>query len=96
MTKATSPVPPGLHDITPYLVVRDAAKALEFYKTALGAEELHRMPTPGGKIMHAAVRIGDSTLFVADENAMPGALGPKSIGGTPVSSQPARRIRLSR
>lgn len=65
-TKATSYIPPGLHAITPQLVIKGAQKAIDFYREALGAELLHSMPGPNGSIMHAAVRIGDATIFVSD------------------------------
>ena len=61
-------IPEGCHSITPYLVVKDAGKAIEFYKRAFGAEEVSRMPGPGGKgIMHAEIRIGDSLVMLSDE-----------------------------
>ena len=75
------PIPDGYHNVTPYLFVRDAAKAIEFYKNVFGATETVRMPGPGGKIMHAEIKIGDSTVMLADENAQMGALSPVSIGG---------------
>jgi len=68
MTAKVKPVPEGFHTVTPGLVVRDAAKAIEFYKKALGAQEIMRMPGPDGKIMHAELRIGDSVVFISDEN----------------------------
>jgi uncharacterized glyoxalase superfamily protein PhnB len=68
---ATKPIPEGMHTLTPNLVVRDCAKAIEFYKRALGAQEISRMPAPDGKsIWHAELRIGDSVVFMNDE--MPG------------------------
>jgi len=63
-------IPEGSHTITPNLIVKDAAKAIELYKKAFGAKELYRVDGPGGKIMHAAIQIGDSQLFLAD--VMPG------------------------
>ena len=68
MPKSTiQPIPAGFHSVTPYLVVRGAQKLISFAKEALGAEHLHSMPGPDGKtIMHAAIRLGDSTLFLAD------------------------------
>lgn len=77
-------IPDGYHSLTPYISLRDAAKAIEFYKEALGAKELYRLPMPGGKIAHAELQIGDSRLMVAD--AMPewGNKTPKDFGGTPV------------
>ena len=70
--------------MTPYLAVNDAAAAIEYYKRAFGAIETMRMPGPGGKIMHAEVRIGDSPIMLADECPEMGHRGPKSFGGTPV------------
>ena len=67
MPAAVKPIPDGYHSITPALTCRDAARAIEFYKAALGAQEIMRMPGPDGKVMHAELRIGDSVLFVADE-----------------------------
>ncbi len=67
MTKATQPIPPGHHTITPHLIIKNAAKAIEFYKKAFGAEELARVPMPDGRLMHACVKIGDSLLFLCDE-----------------------------
>jgi uncharacterized glyoxalase superfamily protein PhnB len=66
-------------------MVAGAAKAIEFYKKALGAEELKRFEGPDGKIMHAEIRIGDSVLMLGDEMPEMGARGPKSVGGTSVS-----------
>ena len=79
------PVPDGYHTVTPHLVVRDAAKALDFYAKAFGAEELFRMPGPGGTVMHAELRIGDSVVMLGEEAAQRGASSPQSIGGSPVS-----------
>lgn len=82
---AVKPIPEGLQSITPYLVVDGAARALEFYKQAFGAVEKFRSAMPNGKIGHAEMFIGSSAVFVADEHPQMGALGPKSVGGTPVS-----------
>jgi len=79
------PIPSGYHTVTPYLIVRDAAKALDFYKKAFNAVELMRFPGPGGKIMHAEVRIGDSPVMLADEMPEGGYVGPQSLGGAAVS-----------
>jgi PhnB protein len=79
------PIPTGYHAVTPYLIVHDAAKALEFYKKAFGAVELMRFPGPGGKIMHAEVKIGDSPVMLADEMPDGGYVGPKTLGGAGVS-----------
>ena len=80
-----SPIPEGYHTVTPYLIVKDAAAAIEFYKKALGAVELFRMEAPGGKIGHAEIRIGDSPVMLADEYPDMGYKGPESLGGTSVS-----------
>jgi PhnB protein len=66
MAKQVRPVPDGFSNITPNLVCRNAARAIEFYKTAFGAKELVRMPGPNGEIMHAELQIGDSKFFVND------------------------------
>ena len=73
---AVKAVPDGYHSITPYLVCKGAAKAIEFYTRAFGAKEFVRMPGPEGRIMHAEVRIGDSMLMLADENPDRGAVAP--------------------
>jgi PhnB protein len=81
---AVKPIPAGYHTATPYLVVHDAARAIEFYKRAFDATEVLRMDGPGGKIGHAELKIGDSIIMLADE--MPGGANrsPKSLGGSPV------------
>lgn len=85
MEKTVKAIPDGYHTLTPNIVVKDAVAALSFYQKAFGAEELSRMPGPGGKIMHAEVKIGDSRLMLCDEMPEMGNKGPKSLGGTPVS-----------
>ena len=80
---AVKPIPPGYHSVTPYLILDDAARALEFYKKALGATELLRMPAPGGRIGHAEIKIGDSPIMLADETEA--YRGPQAVGGSPVS-----------
>ena len=82
---AVKAIPEGYHSVTPYLIVDGGAAALDFYKRAFGATELFRMPSPGGKIGHAEIRIGDSTIMLADEHPEMNARSPKSIGGSPVS-----------
>ena len=77
--------PDGYHTATPYLIIKDAARALDFYKKAFGAEELFRMPDPSGKIGHAEIKIGDSILMMADEFPDMGYKGPQSYGGTSTS-----------
>jgi PhnB protein len=82
MTTQVKPIPEGFHTVTPSLIVRDAVKAIDFYKKALGAQELVRMPGPDGKIMHAELKIGDSIIFLAEENAqMQNVKSPQSLGG---------------
>jgi len=70
---------------TPYLIVKGAAQAIEFYKKAFGATELLRMAQPGGKVGHAEIKIGDSTIMLADESPEMDARSPQTIGGSPVS-----------
>lgn len=77
------PIPEGYHSVTPYLTVRDAARAIEFYKQAFGAKERGAMKGPAGKIMHAELVIGDSIIMLADEFPEFGSLSPQSIGGSP-------------
>jgi len=81
----TKPIPDGFHTITPHLVVSDAAKAIEFYKKAFGAQEIERFMRPDGKaVMHAQLKIGDSMMMLGSEFP-PHCLSPKSRGGTSVS-----------
>ena len=80
-----SPVPPGYHTLTPYLIVDGAARALAFYAEAFGATELMRLPAPGGKIGHAEIEIGDSRFMLADEAPAHNAKAPGAFGGSPVS-----------
>ena len=85
MTNRISPIPEGFHTLTPYLVIKGASEAIEFYKRAFGAQEKVRMPGPDGKsVMHAELKIGDSPLMLADEFPDMGSLGPHGIGGTSV------------
>jgi PhnB protein len=80
----TKPIPEGYHALTPYLIVKRGAEAIEFYVRAFGAVERERMQDPGGKIRHAEITIGDSRVMLADEHPEIGALGPETIGGSPV------------
>jgi len=83
--QAPQPIPEGMHSLTPHLVCAGAAEAIDFYKRAFNAIEQARMPGPDGKLMHAAVQIGDSTLMLVDENPQWGLLGPKALKGSPVA-----------
>jgi PhnB protein len=89
MSKATQPIPAGHENLIPHLVCDPCSEAIEFYKKAFGAEEIHRMPAPDGRrIMHAALRIGKSVVFLVDD--FPEFCGgksssPKALDGTPVS-----------
>jgi PhnB protein len=81
---ATKPIPDGYHSVTPYLIIKGAAKALDFYKDAFDAVELFRMPAPEGKIGHAEIKIGNSPIMLADEYPEMGYVGPETLGGSPV------------
>ena len=80
----TKPIPEGYHSVTPYLIVDDAKRAIEFYGRAFGAQEMFRMPM-GERIGHAELKIGDSVVMLADEFPDMDHLGPNSRGGTTVS-----------
>ncbi len=79
------PIPEGYHSVTPYLIIKGATEAIDFYKKAFGATELFRMPAPGGKIGHAEIKIGDSPIMLADESPEMGYKSPQSLGGSPIS-----------
>ena len=85
MAGNVKPIPDGYHAVTPYLIVNDGARALEFYQRAFGAKERMRMRQPDGRIGHAEVQIGDSRIMLADEFPEMDARSPKSVGGSPVS-----------
>ncbi|REK17297.1 MAG: VOC family protein [Planctomycetota bacterium] len=86
MADKVQPVPEGYSTVTPYLIVKGAAEALDFYNRAFGATETMRMQDPGsGQVMHAEMRIGDSNVMLADEHPDMGFRGPQSLGGTAVS-----------
>lgn len=76
MDTQVNPIPQGYHSLTPYLIVKDAAKAIEFYKKAFGAEEKFRMDAPQGKIGHCELQIGDSRIMLADEFPKMGSTAP--------------------
>jgi PhnB protein len=79
------PIPAGYHSVTPYLMVRDAARAMAFYRDAFGATEVMRFAGPDGRIAHAEVKIGDSHVMLADELPDQGFVGPQTLGGAGVS-----------
>ncbi|MDQ3747161.1 MAG: VOC family protein [Acidobacteriota bacterium] len=85
MSDKVKPIPEGYGTVTPYLIVDGAARAIEFYKEAFGAEESFRMEGPGGRVGHAEIKIGDSHVMLADEHPEMGARGPQSFGGSPIS-----------
>jgi len=76
------PIPQGYRSVTPYLTLHDAARAIDFYKRAFGAQELTRMDGPGGKIGHAEIKIGDSMIMLGDEMPGMGNQSPQTLGGT--------------
>lgn len=80
--KRVSFIPEGYHTATPYLRIRDAARALDWYKTALGAVERFRMPSPDGTIGHAEIQIGDSMIMMGEEMPQMGCPSPQTLGGT--------------
>jgi PhnB protein len=79
------PIPDGYPRMTPYLIVDGAAQAIEFYKKVFGATEKMRMPSPGGKVGHAELTLGDSMIMLADEHPEMGARAPRAYGGAAVS-----------
>ena len=86
MAGTVEPIPEGYHTITPHIVVKGAAEAIEFYKKAFGAEELFRMSGPDGdSVVHTELKIGDSVIMMCEEFPDMGSKGPASIGGTPVT-----------
>jgi PhnB protein len=82
---ATKPVPKGYRTVTPYLIVKGAADAIEFYKRAFGATEMLRMADSQGRVGHAEIKIGDSVIMLADEQPSMGYRGPRTLGGSSVS-----------
>ena len=84
MSDKPSPVPCGYSAVTPYLIVKGAAQALDFYRRVFGARERMRLPGPGGAVMHAEIEIGGSVIMLADEFPQMGAVSPQTLGGSPV------------
>jgi PhnB protein len=80
-----NPIPAGMTAVTPHLVCERAAEAIEFYKKAFGAVEESRLPGPGGKVMHAMIRIGGAAIMMVEEAPEWGMLGPKALKGSPVT-----------
>jgi PhnB protein len=80
---SVKPIPEGYHTVTPYITVRGAAAALDFYKAALGAVEVMRFEMPGGGVAHAEIQIGDSKVMLGDENPDFGNKSPQTLGGSP-------------
>ena len=83
-SQSVNPIPEGMHTVSPHLICAGAGDAIDFYKKAFGATETSRMPGPGGKLMHASIRIGDSAVMLVDEMPEWGSLGPKVLKGSPV------------
>ena len=84
MRTKVNPRPDGFHAVTPYLTVKNASEALEFYKRAFGARERMRMPTPDGKIAHAELQIADSIVMMGEECPEHGSQSPQTLEGSPV------------
>ena len=83
---SVKPIPEGFNSVTPHLVVKGAAQAIEFYKEAFGAIEFVRLPGPdGNSVMHSSLKIGNSVVMLVDEYPDMGCLSPQSINGTPVT-----------
>ncbi len=85
MPSTVKAIPDGYSAVTPYLILGDAARAIDFYKQAFGAAEVMRMPGPGGKVGHAEITIGGAHLMLADEFPDMNCKGPKAYGGSPIS-----------
>jgi PhnB protein len=81
---SVKPIPEGYHTLTPFLTVRNAERAIEFYKQAFGAQARGVAKGPDGKVMHAEVKIGDSVIMLSDEYPEFGSLSPQSVGGSPM------------
>ena len=84
MTNKVRPIPEGYHNVTPYLIIKGAAAAIDFYKQVFGAVEVMRMPQPDGRIGHAELKFGDSFVMLADEFPEMQIVGPKTLGNSSV------------
>jgi PhnB protein len=82
---SVKPIPSGHHTVTPYLAIKNAAKALEFYKKAFAATGIYKLMLPDGRLGHAEIRLGDSVIMLADEFPEYGGKSPETLGGSPVS-----------
>jgi PhnB protein len=78
-------IPAGHHTVTPYLAIKKAVEALEFYKKAFGAVEINKLLMPDGRLGHAEIRLGDSVIMLADEFPEYGGKAPPTLGGSPVN-----------
>jgi len=85
MANTVKAIPEGSEGATPYLAIKGAAAAIEFYKKAFGATEIMRMAGPDGRIGHAEIKIGKAKLMLADEHPEIGFLGPRTLGGSPIT-----------
>lgn len=85
MAANVNPIPEGYNNVIPYLVIKDAAKAIEFYEKAFGAKEIGRISTPDGKVGHSELQVGDSRIMLSEESPDWGTKSPQSLGNTPVS-----------
>lgn len=84
-SQAVDPIPANYPRVSPYLIIDDAASAIDFITTVFGGKERFRLPAPNGKVGHAEIEIGDSLLMLADEAPEMGALSPRTVGGSPVT-----------
>jgi len=84
MNSSVNPIPAGMHSLTPHLVCRDAAAAMDFYVAAFGARDCGRLAGPDGRLMHGMMFVGDSALMLVDENPQWGMHSPLGLNGTPV------------
>ena len=85
MSTNVKAIPEGYTSVTPYLIFKDASKAIDYYKKVFAAKEIMRMPSPDGKIGHAEIQIGDSKLMLSDENEKNGSRSPEAFGGSPIA-----------
>ena len=84
MANKANTIPEGYHSVTPYMTLRDAVSAIDFYRRAFGAELVMKLDMPDGKIAHAEIRIGDSVIMMSEENEEWGNKSPLTLGGSPM------------